>query len=178
MSVGLSAWEVFALIYYLGKGQMYYLRYADLLYTYLLLAAVDLKARIVPDRILFLFFTGQLLMAGAEGLTVLTAGLLGNLIFGVVVLLAAATSSEKMGMGDGKKAFSSNSYCSRMELYLVHFVHCYGTFLNMRGMENIISPFVHESRNAICSLFISWNSDLFYMVLKGKKGIFKDIKGY
>ena len=81
---------------------MYYLRYADLLYTYLLLAAVDLKARIVPDRILFLFFTGQLLMAGAEGLTVLTAGLLGNLIFGVVVLLAAATSSEKMGMGDGK----------------------------------------------------------------------------
>ena len=93
---------VFVLIYYLGKGQMYYLRYADLLYTYLLLAAVDLKARIVPDRILFLLLTGQLLMAGTEGLTVLTAGLLGGLILGAVVLLVAATSGEKMGMGDGK----------------------------------------------------------------------------
>lgn len=92
----------FALIYYLGKGQMYYLRYADLLYTYLLLAAVDLKARIVPDRILFFLLTGQLLMAGTEGLTVLTAGLLGGLILGAVVLLVAATSDEKMGMGDGK----------------------------------------------------------------------------
>lgn len=93
---------VFALIYYLGKGQMYYLRYADLLYTYLLLAAVDLKARIVPDRILFLFLTGQLLMAGSESLTVLTAGLLGGLIFGAVILLVAFTSDEKMGLGDGK----------------------------------------------------------------------------
>ena len=93
---------VFVLIYYLGKGQMYYLRYADLLYTYLLLAIVDLKTRIVPDRILFLFLTGQLLMAGTEGLIVLTAGLLGGLILGAVVLLVAATSGEKMGMGDGK----------------------------------------------------------------------------
>ena len=84
---------VFVLIYYLGKGQMYYLRYADLLYTYLLLAIVDLKTRIVPDRILFLFLTGQLLMAGTEGLTVLTAGLLGGLIFGAVALLVAAGGS-------------------------------------------------------------------------------------
>lgn len=93
---------VFALIYYLGKGQIYYLRYADLLYTYLLLAAVDFKARMVPDRILLLFLTGQLLMAGSEGLTVLTEGLLGGLIFGAVILLAAATSNGKMGLGDGK----------------------------------------------------------------------------
>ena len=121
---------VFALIYYLGKGQMYYLRYADLLYTYLLLAAVDLKARIVPDRILFLLLTGQLLMAGTEGLTVLTAGLLGGLILGAVVLLVAATSDEKMGMGDGKllavtAITAGGSYtlcilCIAMGLFLIY----------------------------------------------------------
>ena len=120
---------VFVLIYYLGKGQIYYLRYADLLYTYLLLAIVDLKTRIVPDRILFLFLTGQLLMAGTEGLIVLTAGLLGGLILGAVVLLVAATSGEKMGMGDGKllavtAIIAGGSYtlcilCIAMGLFLI-----------------------------------------------------------
>ena len=84
----------------------------------------------MPDRILFLLLTGQLLMAGTEGLTVLTAGLLGGLILGAVVLLVAATSDEKMGMGDGKllavtAITAGGSYtlcilCIAMGLFLIY----------------------------------------------------------
>ena len=90
------------LLLFLVKGEFYYIRYADLLYTYILLAAVDIKTRKVPDRILLLFMASQILMAGVDGIREFVSALPGGLIFSVIIVAVSLTSSGKMGLGDGK----------------------------------------------------------------------------
>lgn len=80
---------------------LYLLRLADMVYTYLLLAAVDIKRRIVPDAILVCFLAGQLLWGGLMYLPdELIRTMVTGAIFFAVVMLFTWMSRGKMGMGD------------------------------------------------------------------------------
>ncbi len=102
----LYLWAFLWLLVHLGAGTvsergLYLLRLADMVYIYLLLAAVDIKRRIVPDAILVCFLAGQLLWSG---LMYLPDELIWTLVTGVVffaaVMLFTWMSRGKMGMGD------------------------------------------------------------------------------
>lgn len=90
------------LLFVLGKKDFYYLKFGDLLYTYILLAVVDFKTKKVPDPILLVFLVAQLLMAGAGDISGFLTGILGGLIFSAAIILLAVTSGGKMGLGDAK----------------------------------------------------------------------------
>ena len=91
-----------SLLFILGKEGFYLLKYADLLYTYILLAVVDQKTKKVPDTVLLVFLAAQLLMAGAGNISGFMEGILGSLIFSVIIILVSVTSGGKMGLGDAK----------------------------------------------------------------------------
>ena len=94
---------VYTGLFFAGGHRFYVLKYADLIYTYTLLAAVDIRTRKVPDRVLAAYLAGQFLMTGAEGAyQILTILFPGGLLFAGAVLLAALTSAGRLGMGDAK----------------------------------------------------------------------------
>lgn len=99
---GAVSLAVGAVLVILDQESLYFLRCADLFYTYLLLAIVDRKTKKVPDSILLVFLISQLLLAGTGGLLALTEGLLGSVVFSVAIILTAVISGGKMGMGDAK----------------------------------------------------------------------------
>lgn len=76
---------------------------ADLLYTYVILAVIDGKRRIVPDEILFCYFAGQMLM-GALGmpLEILGKTFLSGILFAGALFAFVWITGKKMGMGDVK----------------------------------------------------------------------------
>lgn len=78
-------------------------RFGDLLATYGLLALVDAKQRIVPDRILVCFFLGQMLLGGASMAPgTLLSYLAGGTAFMGLMISFAWLSKGKLGMGDAK----------------------------------------------------------------------------
>lgn len=78
-------------------------RFGDLLATYGLLALVDAKQRIVPDRILACFFLGQMLLGGASMAPgALLLCLAGGFVFTCLMISFAWLSKGKLGMGDAK----------------------------------------------------------------------------
>lgn len=78
-------------------------RLTALLLTYILLTVVDIKQRIVPDRILVCYFLGQLLMGAATiAPAVLLSGMVKGLILGLILLGASWLSRGRLGMGDAK----------------------------------------------------------------------------
>lgn len=86
-----------------GGGGFWSARLAFLFMTYLLLGAVDIRRRIVPDRMLLCYFFAQLLLGGAGG------GLSGQIrllaegaVFGGAALAFAWLSKGRLGMGDAK----------------------------------------------------------------------------
>ncbi len=90
-------------VWALSGKQIAVVRYADLLYTYGILAAVDVRRRIVPDGILVCFFVGQMLLGAVSMVPeelfflCLTGGIL------LVLFLAFAWISKgKIGMGDAR----------------------------------------------------------------------------
>lgn len=98
----LPALIFYLILFMLGGNDFFLVRYAELLYTYLLLAVIDQKTRKVPDQVLFMFLAAQLLLAAAGGVTQITAGLAGNVIFAGIMILVAITSGGRMGFGDAK----------------------------------------------------------------------------
>ena len=78
-------------------------RYLDLLICYGILAFVDGRRRIVPNRILVCYLAGQFLYAGMQGnLTVAASEFAFGSILTVFLMLLAAVSKEKIGYGDIK----------------------------------------------------------------------------
>lgn len=104
MYVLTAAWAVFYLILRVGFAMpIVPVRSVDLLCTYIMLAEVDRKQRIVPNSILLCYFTGQMLlgamsMAPEELMWVAFTGLL----FSAVIYLAVWFSKGKAGMGDAR----------------------------------------------------------------------------
>ncbi len=71
--------------------------------TYLLLAAVDVRRRIVPDRILVCYFLAQLLLGSAGGEVLgLLRMMAEGAVFGGAALVLAWLSRGRLGMGDAK----------------------------------------------------------------------------
>lgn len=78
-------------------------RCADLLATYVLLAFIDAKRRVVSDRILVCAFLGQMLLGGVCGTpAVLLSCLIAGSIFAGLMISFAWLSKGKFGMGDAK----------------------------------------------------------------------------
>lgn len=78
-------------------------RFMALFLTYILLAAVDMKHKIIPDRILLCYFLSQILMgAASQSLAAMGRCLLEGSIFTVFLLVFACVSRGKLGMGDVK----------------------------------------------------------------------------
>lgn len=99
-----GAWLVLYSILWFGSGRSpTIIRLADLLFTYVILAVVDGKRRIVPELILLCYFAGQMLLgaltAPIEELlrTLLTGG-----IFAAAIRLFAGLSGQRMGIGDAR----------------------------------------------------------------------------
>ncbi|NBI71578.1 prepilin peptidase [Clostridiaceae bacterium] len=82
---------------------IYALRYADLVFSYLLLAVVDGKRREVPDEILLCLLSSQMLY-GATGMPVweLRHIFTGGAVFSACLAGAAFLSGGRMGWGDVK----------------------------------------------------------------------------
>lgn len=78
-------------------------RFLNLLFTYLILALVDGKLKVVPNRILFCFFGGQMLLGIAEThIFNLLSCLITGAVFALVLLAFAWLSRGRLGMGDAK----------------------------------------------------------------------------
>lgn len=97
-----GSWLVLCGLFWYGFGRsVRSLQFVDLLGTYVILAIVDGKRRIVPGSILLCYFAGQMLL-GALSLT--PAGLLWMIlsggIFAVAMYAFVWCSKGKMGMGD------------------------------------------------------------------------------
>ncbi len=99
-----AVWAVFYLILRVGFTMpIVPVRSVDLLCTYIMLAEVDRKQRIVPNSILLCYFSGQMLlgamsMAPEELMRVVFTGVL----FSAVIYLAVWFSKGKAGMGDAR----------------------------------------------------------------------------
>lgn len=102
--IGSVCWTAgYSMIWILSGKSVETVRFADLLSTYGILAAVDGKRRIVPDFILCCFFTGQMLL----GVLTVPSGYLFRTVFTGILFAAAAMafawlSRGKMGMGDAR----------------------------------------------------------------------------
>ena len=97
-------WLAAELVLWSASGRnLYPVRLADLMGTYLLLAFSDIRKRIVPDSVLVCFFAAQLLMAA---LSVIPAALgtiaVSGAVFAILVLLFALMAKGRMGLGDAK----------------------------------------------------------------------------
>lgn len=95
-------WLAFYVLIWFGFGrEAVMLRSVDMLCTYVILAAVDGKRRIVPDSILLCYFTGQMLLGA---MSMHPAALLHIVLTGAFFMAAALLftwfSKGKMGMGD------------------------------------------------------------------------------
>lgn len=78
-------------------------RFADLLATYVLLAFIDGKRRIVSERVLVCTFLGQMLLGGAcEAPGILLPRLIAGAFFAGMVVSFAWLAKGKFGMGDAK----------------------------------------------------------------------------
>ena len=92
---------VYFLLWYLSDQSMTAIRLLDLVLTYLILAAVDVKRKVVPDPIFLCYFAGQMLMGAlAVEPTELWHMVWTGTVFGAIVLISALISKEKVGMGD------------------------------------------------------------------------------
>lgn len=102
---GLSGiWCLFYLLVWIAWGQsMLSVRVADLCCTYILLAVVDGKRKIVPDEVLAVYFIGQMLLGTADTLwrSLLHTTLTG-VIFTVILFAVTRIVKGKMGLGDVK----------------------------------------------------------------------------
>lgn len=92
---------IYLLCWYITNQSMPMVRLCDLVCSYILLAVVDIKRKVVPDPIMVCFVTGQLLM----GVVALQPTELWHMIwtgsaFGLFILLFAFVSKGKFGMGD------------------------------------------------------------------------------
>lgn len=86
-----------------GAGGLLGARLAFLFITYLFLAAVDIRRRIVPDRMLLCYFLAQLLLGSAGGDILGQMGLLARgAVFLGAALAFAWLSKGRLGMGDAK----------------------------------------------------------------------------
>lgn len=70
--------------------------------TYILLTAVDVHRRIIPDQILLCYFAGQLLMAAAGGGTGWVRCLAEGCAFALLLMAVSWMLKGKIGMGDAK----------------------------------------------------------------------------
>ncbi|MDO5407849.1 MAG: A24 family peptidase [Eubacteriales bacterium] len=96
-------WLLCAGVVYGLTGKLAVVRLADLAVTYLMLAIVDGRKRVVPDEVLLCFLAAQLLLGAAlQAPTELLSVLLKGVVFAVLMLLVAHFSGERMGMGDAK----------------------------------------------------------------------------
>ena len=90
-------------LWLMAEGSLDVIRFADLTFTYVLLALVDGRNRIVPDCILVCFLAGQLLIGSACVLPDdLLRCVLEGAIFAALILFFAWVSRGRIGMGDAK----------------------------------------------------------------------------
>lgn len=108
-----ACWLVFyAGVWFLDRGAFIYIRICDMAATYVALALVDWKRRMVPDSILVCFLAGQILM-GALVLwprELLNQILSGGLFMGVLACIAWF-SKGRIGMGDVKLLGVTSMVC-------------------------------------------------------------------
>jgi prepilin signal peptidase PulO-like enzyme (type II secretory pathway) len=99
----LAAGAGLAVLYAAQPGAMVVWQYADLVFSYLLLAVVDLRRKIVPNNILLCLIGGQLFYATQ---TTPWPALWRNCLIGAAVFALAAALAlvwrGKFGMGDAK----------------------------------------------------------------------------
>ena len=82
---------------------MLYPRLISLVLTYVLLSAVDLRLRIIPDEVLLLYLISQLLMASSYiSFSALLLELIVGLIFLFILFFAAWVFKGRIGLGDTK----------------------------------------------------------------------------
>ncbi len=97
-------WMAGYLLIWIGSGRsVAAVQIADLLCTYMLLALVDGRCRVVPGMILLCYLSGQMLLGAlyrtAEELfSIYVPGIL----FAAVTCILAQLSKGKVGMGDAK----------------------------------------------------------------------------
>lgn len=105
---GIYLWAVVWLVIFSGVriltgGNIRLIRMMDLAITYVILAFLDLKWRIVPDWILVCYLAGQLLFgAFSTGISELLRICFTGGIFGAALWAFSHFSGEKMGQGDVK----------------------------------------------------------------------------
>ncbi len=111
---------LYEMIWFCSEQRVSGMRLADLTLTYVLLARIDRKMRIVPDSMLLLYLAGQFLLALMpltikETMSAQSAAMwehpyalqqgrtiISGLLFGVVVMIFSGISGGRMGMGDAK----------------------------------------------------------------------------
>ena len=80
-----------------------YVRYFDMVITYFLLAAVDIRKKIVPNEILLCYLAGQMLMIVAFALPeIWIRSWMGGIVLSVLFGILAWFSKGGLGLGDVK----------------------------------------------------------------------------
>lgn len=138
------------LAWYGSSQNLAILVYADLMLTYLVLAAVDIRHQIVPDRVLACFAMSQLFYGICRmpveqlGAQVLTGAI-------VLALLSAGSllSKGKFGLGDAKllgvtAAFTGIGYLFQMMFFgmIAAFFYCIFLLVTKRATVKSEFPFV------------------------------------
>jgi len=97
-------WTVFyILVWYVSGKSPTVLRIVDLWCTYGILALIDKRARIVPDRILICYLAGQMILGlWSVGFSSTFHTCLTGLAFAALIMAVCWFSQGKMGLGDAK----------------------------------------------------------------------------
>lgn len=141
---------VFFLVWYVSKQSLPVIRLLDLILTYLILAIVDMKRKLVPDSILICYFAGQMLM----GALTLEPPELWHMVwtgtvFGAIVLISALASKGKVGIGDVLLLWVTAMTAGWTYVFMIlviglssSFIFSIGLLLLKRGSLNTEIPFV------------------------------------
>lgn len=141
---------VYFLLWYLSDKSMTAIRLLDLVLTYLILAAVDVKRKVVPDPIFLCYFAGQMLMGAlVVEPTELWHMVWTGTVFGAIVLISALISKEKVGMGDVLLLWITAMTAGWMYTFMIlmmglflSFVFSLGLLFLKRGSLSTELPFV------------------------------------
>lgn len=135
------------LIWYGSGCNLYVMSYMDILLTYLLLAAVDIRHQIIPNKVLACFTMTQLFYA-VWRLPVAELGI--RLVTGILVLFFLGTvsclSKGKIGLGDAKllgitAVFTGIGYLLQMVFFGMVIAFLYSIFLLVTRKATVKSEF-------------------------------------
>lgn len=141
---------VYLFLWYLLDQSMTAIRLLDLILTYLILAAVDVKRKVVPDSVFLCYFAGQMLMGAlAVEPTELWHMVWTGTVFGAIVLISALISKGKVGMGDVLLLWITAMTAGWMYTFMIlmmglflSFVFSLGLLFLKRGSLSTELPFV------------------------------------